>query len=75
MEFSIQRWYTDRAHCSTDLFKLSKLVIWIPSLDDVILAGSEIPKMDGDHQNNKIVAIPIHCNAYVQLKLAGMYVR
>ena len=39
----------------------------LPSLDDAIMAASEIRKMDGDHQNIKIVAVPILCNAYVQL--------
>ena len=34
------------------------------SLNDVILAGSEIHKMDEDHQNIKTVADPILCNAY-----------
>ena len=34
--------------------------------DNIILAGSEIREMDVDHQNIKIVAVPILCNAYVQ---------
>ena len=38
-----------------------------PLPDEVILAGSEICKTDGDHQNIKIVAVPILCNTYVQL--------
>ena len=32
----------------------------------VILAASEICKMDGDHQNIKTFAVRILCNAYVQ---------
>ena len=33
---------------------------------DVIMAGSEICKIDRDHQNIKIVAVLILCNGYVQ---------
>ena len=60
----------DCSHCSTGLFELSILVLRLPSPDDVILARSEIHKTDGDRQNIKVVAIPILCNAYVQLKLS-----
>ena len=64
-EIAHWRWSTDRSH--TDLFESSSLVLWIPWPNDVILAGSEIFKMDGDNQNIKIVAGPILCNSYVQL--------
>ena len=33
------------------------------SPDDIILAGSEICQMDGEHQNIKTFAVPILCNA------------
>ena len=45
----------DRSHCAIVLFKSSTLVLQPPSPDDAILAGSEIVKTNGDHQNIKIV--------------------
>ena len=54
-------------HCSTGSFESSSLVLRLPLLEDVILAGSENRKMDGDHQNINFVAVPIFCNVYVQL--------
>ena len=50
-------------------------VLSVTSLDDIILAGSKIRKRDRDHQNINIVAVPILCNAYVQINYAGMYVQ
>ena len=47
--------------------KSQVFVLLLPSPDDITLAGSEICKTDQDHQNIKIVAVPILCNAYVQL--------
>ena len=44
------------------------------SPDDVILAGSEISKTNEDHKNIKIFAVPILCDAYVQLNYAVMYI-
>ena len=43
------------------------LCLWLPLPDDVILAESEIHKTDWDHQNIEIVAVPILCNACVQV--------
>ena len=51
-----------------------KLVLWLTSPDDIILAGSEIHKTDGNHQIIKIVAVPIF-NADVQEHKAAMYVQ
>ena len=71
MEFSINmkianwRQSMDHLHCPSGLFELSRLVRQLPTSDDVLLAGSEIRKMDEDHQNIKFVAVPILCNAYV----------
>ena len=60
---------------STGLLELLRLVLWFPSSDYVLLAGSKICKIDRDHQKNiKIVAVPILCNDYVQLNQAGMHV-
>ena len=56
---------TDCSHCSTGLFEFA--TIMLDSLHWVTSVGSEICKMDGDHQNIKIVAVPIICNAYAQL--------
>ena len=42
---------TDLSDWSTGLLELSRLVLWLVSQDDIILAGSEIPKMDGDQDN------------------------
>ena len=39
------------------LFESSRLVLWLPLLDDIILAGSEIDKMDRDHQNIKVLQL------------------
>ena len=50
-------------------------MICLSSLDDVILAGSEICKTVRAHQNIEIFAVSILCNPHVQLNLAGMYVQ
>ena len=48
-------------------------MLWLPN---ITLAGSEILKMDRDHENIKIVAVPILYNNFVQFKkYAGMYVQ
>ena len=40
-------WSTDHSRYSTGLFQLSRLVLWLPSPDDIILAESEIHKRMG----------------------------
>ena len=62
----------DPLRSSTGLFESPRLVIWLLSQDDLQLAGSEIRKMDGDHQNIKVVAVSFLCNAYIQLNYSGM---
>ena len=57
----------DCSLCSTGLCEVSRIVLWLPSPDDVILAGSEVLNMDGTIKNIKIVAVTILCNVYAQL--------
>ena len=46
-----------RSHCSNGLFESSRLVLWLPSPDDVILAGSENHKNGCGPSKHKIVAL------------------
>ena len=46
---------------STGLFESSRLVLWLPSPDE------KIRKTNEEHQNIKILAVPILCYAYAQL--------
>ena len=45
----------ERSHCLTGSFELSRLVLRLPSPDDVILPGSEIFKTEGDNKILKLL--------------------